>query len=138
MHVQGWINSHKLLDIPLFIGVFLCPWVFLFSLIRSENVGPITFRQLLARFGSAGAALDALPDMAKRGGRRRPIAICSKAVAERELEGPGVFTAGDARRGQSLVVWAISEGREAARAVDQFLMGDTQLPAKGELDLPRG
>jgi DNA processing protein len=55
-------------------------------LIRSENVGPITFRQLLARFGSAGAALDALPELARRGGRRRPIAICSKAVAERELE----------------------------------------------------
>ncbi len=55
-------------------------------LIRSENVGPITFRQLLARFGSAGAALDALPMLARRGGRRRPISICSKAVAERELE----------------------------------------------------
>ncbi|CAG0907430.1 unnamed protein product [Cyprideis torosa] len=35
----------------------------------------------------------------------------------------GVFAAGDMRRGQSLVVWAISEGREAARAVDQFLEG---------------
>jgi DNA processing protein len=54
-------------------------------LIRSENVGPITFRQLLARFGSAGAALNALPELARRGGRRRPIAICSKAVAEAEL-----------------------------------------------------
>ncbi len=54
-------------------------------LIRSENVGPITFRQLLARFGSVGAALDALPDLARRGGRKRPIAICSRAVAEAEL-----------------------------------------------------
>src|SRR5882724_4829498 len=41
---------------------------------------------------------------------------------------PGVFAAGDIRRGQSLVVWAISEGRKAARAVDQFLMGETRLP----------
>ena len=41
---------------------------------------------------------------------------------------PGVFTAGDARRGQSLVVWAIHEGREAAREVDRFLMGETELP----------
>ncbi|HUQ90395.1 MAG TPA: glutamate synthase subunit beta [Bryobacteraceae bacterium] len=41
---------------------------------------------------------------------------------------PGVFAAGDARRGQSLVVWAIAEGRKAARGVDQFLMGETQLP----------
>jgi NAD(P)H-dependent glutamate synthase small subunit len=42
---------------------------------------------------------------------------------------PGVFAAGDCRRGQSLVVWAINEGRGAARAVDQFLMGSTLLPA---------
>jgi glutamate synthase (NADPH/NADH) small chain len=42
---------------------------------------------------------------------------------------PGVFAAGDLRRGQSLVVWAISEGRQAARGVDQFLMGRSDLPA---------
>ncbi len=42
---------------------------------------------------------------------------------------PGVFAAGDARRGQSLVVWAIWEGRECARAVDAFLMGETFLSA---------
>jgi glutamate synthase (NADPH/NADH) small chain len=41
---------------------------------------------------------------------------------------PKVFAAGDMRRGQSLVVWAIREGRQAARAVDQFLMGKTDLP----------
>lgn len=41
---------------------------------------------------------------------------------------PGVFTAGDARRGQSLVVWAISEGRKAARAIDVYLMGKSNLP----------
>src|SRR4051812_37599380 len=40
----------------------------------------------------------------------------------------GVFAAGDMRRGQSLVVWAISEGRQAARAVDEFLMGRSDLP----------
>jgi len=42
---------------------------------------------------------------------------------------PGVFAAGDSRRGQSLVVWAIWEGRECARAVDAYLMGETFLPA---------
>jgi glutamate synthase (NADPH/NADH) small chain len=42
---------------------------------------------------------------------------------------PGVFSCGDARRGQSLVVWAIWEGRECARGVDKFLMGRTDLPA---------
>ena len=41
---------------------------------------------------------------------------------------PKVFAAGDTRRGQSLVVWAIREGRQAARAVDEFLMGSSELP----------
>jgi len=40
----------------------------------------------------------------------------------------GVFAAGDIRRGQSLVVWAIAEGRKAARAIDLRLMGATRLP----------
>jgi glutamate synthase (NADPH/NADH) small chain len=40
----------------------------------------------------------------------------------------GVFAAGDARRGQSLVVWAFNEGRGAARECDRFLMGATNLP----------
>ena len=39
-----------------------------------------------------------------------------------------VFAAGDMRRGQSLVVWAIREGRQCARSVDEFLMGSTELP----------
>jgi glutamate synthase (NADPH/NADH) small chain len=46
---------------------------------------------------------------------------------------PGVFACGDMRRGQSLVVWAIWEGREAARGVDAYLMGRTFLPASPEL-----
>jgi glutamate synthase (NADPH/NADH) small chain len=41
---------------------------------------------------------------------------------------PQVFAAGDIRRGQSLVVWAIREGRQAAHSVDKFLMGSTTLP----------
>lgn len=50
---------------------------------------------------------------------------------------PGVFVAGDQRRGQSLIVWAISEGRQAAHHVDTYLMGYSHLPLKGEGDLPR-
>jgi len=46
-----------------------------------------------------------------------------------------VFTAGDMRRGQSLVVWAISEGRECAKRVDEFLMGESKLEAKDESSL---
>jgi glutamate synthase (NADPH/NADH) small chain len=49
----------------------------------------------------------------------------------------GVFAAGDQRRGQSLIVWAISEGRQAAHHVDKYLMGESHLPLKGDGDLPR-
>ncbi|KPM32597.1 Glutamate synthase [NADPH] small chain [Croceitalea dokdonensis DOKDO 023] len=49
----------------------------------------------------------------------------------------GVFVAGDQRRGQSLIVWAISEGRQAAHHVDAYLMGTSKLPLKGDGDLPR-
>ena len=42
---------------------------------------------------------------------------------------PGVFVAGDMGRGQSLIVWAIAEGRAAAAGVDEYLMGETQLPS---------
>jgi glutamate synthase (NADPH/NADH) small chain len=45
---------------------------------------------------------------------------------------PNIFTAGDMRRGQSLIVWAISEGREAARQVDIYLMGKSDLPTKNQ------
>jgi glutamate synthase (NADPH/NADH) small chain len=46
---------------------------------------------------------------------------------------PGIFVAGDARRGQSLIVWAIWEGREAAVGVDKFLMGHSDLPSSPQL-----
>lgn len=55
-------------------------------LIRSENVGPRTFIRLLERYGSAARALAELPELAKRGGRARPIIVCPKATALRELE----------------------------------------------------
>jgi NAD(P)H-dependent glutamate synthase small subunit len=48
-----------------------------------------------------------------------------------ETSVPGVFAAGDCRRGQSLVVWAINEGRGAARAIDMYLRGHSSLPAPG-------
>ncbi len=56
-------------------------------LIRSENVGPITFFELLRAYGSAAAALEALPELARRGGRARNVKICSAAAAEREIDG---------------------------------------------------
>jgi len=55
-------------------------------LIRSDNVGPVTFRELINHYGGAEFALEALPELSRRGGRRRPIRICPLSVAEAELE----------------------------------------------------
>src|SRR5688572_24465926 len=54
-------------------------------LIRSENVGPRTFRALVNHYGSARAALAALPELARRGGATGPARICSRGEAEREF-----------------------------------------------------
>jgi DNA processing protein len=55
-------------------------------LIRSENIGPATFRQLINHFGSAEKALEALPDLSRRGGATRTLHITTIDEAERELE----------------------------------------------------
>src|SRR5438067_13939098 len=55
-------------------------------LIRSDHVGPRTFRALLAHCGGARAALAALPELARRGGAARAVRICSRQDAERELK----------------------------------------------------
>ena len=52
-------------------------------LIRSENVGPATFRLLVNQFGGARAALDALPGLSRRGGARHALHVCSAEEAER-------------------------------------------------------
>lgn len=58
----------------------------LLRLVRTEGVGPVAFRRLLARFGSAASALDALPRLARDGGRTTPPVIPSPAEASREIE----------------------------------------------------
>ena len=55
-------------------------------LIRSDNVGPATFRQLINVYGSAEAALEALPELARRGGARQSVRITPLSEAEREIE----------------------------------------------------
>ncbi|QCI98042.1 DNA-processing protein DprA [Agrobacterium larrymoorei] len=55
-------------------------------LIRSDNIGPVTFRELINHFGSAEKALEALPDLARRGGGARSPRIAAAADVERELE----------------------------------------------------
>lgn len=80
-------------------------------LIRSENVGPVTFYQLLRRFGSATAALEALPSLANRGGRRAPLALFPRAAAEREL-------AGLDKAGATLLAWGEPDYPPALAAID--------------------
>jgi DNA processing protein len=67
-------------------------------LLRSENVGPATFRLLINRFGSAGAAIEALPELSARGGLKRRIRVCPREDAEREI-------ASAKRLGAKLVAW---------------------------------
>jgi DNA processing protein len=69
-------------------------------LIRSENVGPRTFRALLNHYGDAGAALDALPDLARRGGAAGPVLPCSRADAEREMDAARALGATFVARGE--------------------------------------
>jgi DNA processing protein len=58
-------------------------WLRLF---RTENVGPVTFHRLLERYGSASKALEVLPDLATRGGRKKPLNVPPVAAVEREYE----------------------------------------------------
>lgn len=60
-------------------------------LIRSENVGPVTYHHLVSHYGTASRALEALPDLSRRGGRRKSVVLCSKADAEREIERASAF-----------------------------------------------
>ncbi|MBT6116548.1 MAG: hypothetical protein HOH66_01615 [Rhodospirillaceae bacterium] len=66
-------------------------------LIRSENIGPITFRRLMARFANAAEALAALPTLSRRGGRRGSVRICSLDRAEDE------FAAAEALGGRHII-----------------------------------
>lgn len=63
-------------------------------LARTEGVGPVTYRRLMARFGDAGAALEGLPELARAGGRKEPLRIPSARDAEREMEAVGSAGAG--------------------------------------------
>ncbi len=80
-------------------------------LIRTENVGPVTFYQLLRRFGSAGAALEALPRLATRGGRQATLTICPRGAAEREL-------ADLDKAGVALVAWGEPDYPAALATLD--------------------
>jgi glutamate synthase (NADPH/NADH) small chain len=76
------------------------------------------------------------PTLAERLGLDQDERTNVKGNEKYQTNVPHIFTAGDMRRGQSLIVWAISEGREAAHHVDVFLMGSSKLPIKEGGDLP--
>lgn len=97
-------------------------------LIRTENVGPVTFADLLRRFGTAEAALKALPRLARRGGRLADLRVCPPAEAEREMEAV-------ARAGARLLCLPDPEYPPALRAVDApppviCVRGDTEILAR--------
>jgi glutamate synthase (NADPH) small chain len=68
------------------------------------------------------------PVLMELGVERDPRSNAKAEYGQFATNVPGVFAAGDCRRGQSLVVWAINEGRTAARECDRYLMGRTDLP----------
>ncbi|MEI6985608.1 MAG: DNA-processing protein DprA [Rhodospirillaceae bacterium] len=80
-------------------------------LIRTENVGPITFFRLLDQFGTAASALQRLPEFARRGGRSSPLRVPSRAEVEREVDA-------NARLGARLLAACEPEYPEALAAID--------------------
>jgi DNA processing protein len=80
-------------------------------LIRSDNVGPRTFRALLNRYGSAREALSALPDLARRGGATRAIRVSSREDAEREFKAAK-------SRGVTLVAWGEAHYPQRLQMID--------------------
>lgn len=97
-------------------------------LIRSENVGPITFRQLIRHYGSASRALEALPEASRRGGRRGDIRIFPLTAAETELN--------EAERAGARPLFAIEAGYPQALAATDapppmiYVKGDASLLAR--------
>ena len=92
-------------------------------LIRTPGIGPIAFRQLLLRFGSAEAALAAIPDLARRGGGKAP-AVFARDKAEREIETVGKLGARYLALGQGLYPRLLAELEDAPPLIT----------AKGSLD----
>ena len=107
---------------------------------------------VLVAIGYTGPERDPLLDpLGVPIGARGTVATGARSEAQNEARAPalddrhaagtyatgvdGVFAAGDARRGASLVVWAIAEGRECARDIDRYLTGSTDLPTRGAGDL---
>ncbi len=94
-------------------------------LARSSGIGPVTVRDLIAFTGTAAKALEALPDLARRGGGARPVRICAKAEAEREIEAL-------AKRGARLIARVEPDYPEALAALED---APPVIAVKGRADL---
>jgi NADPH-dependent glutamate synthase beta subunit-like oxidoreductase len=91
------------------------------------NAGQAAQSSLLTEESASGDAYQGLRESVDRSHRRGPGAA-PRGPKAYHTSVEGVLAAGDMRRGQSLVVWAIREGRQGARAVDEWLMGSSDLP----------
>ena len=96
-------------------------------LARSNGIGPVTIRDLIAFYGTATKALEALPDLVRRGGGARPVRVCSKPEAEREIEAL-------AKLGARLIVRSDPDYPEALAALED---APPVITVKGRLELLR-
>src|SRR5919108_4165141 len=94
-------------------------------LARSRGIGPVTIRDLIGYFGTAGKALEALPDLARRGGGARPVRLCTEPEARREMEAL-------AKRGARLIAKPDSDYPEALAALEE---APPVITVKGRSDL---
>ncbi|KAI8586136.1 hypothetical protein BDZ88DRAFT_311821 [Geranomyces variabilis] len=87
---------------------------------------------VLIAMGFLGPEKEVVESLAVRQDARTSNVVTPKGSYATNI--PGVFAAGDVRRGQSLIVWGINEGRQAAREIDVYLMGNTRLPVCGGIE----
>src|SRR3954464_15180489 len=97
-------------------------------LARSSGIGPVTIRDLIAYFGSAAKALEALPDLARRGGGARPVRLFPRSDAEREIEKL-------AKRGARLIARPEPDYPEALAALED---APPVITVKGRAELLEG
>ena len=95
---------------------------------RTDNVGPVTFRRLIDRYGSAAAAIEALPELSRRGGRAKPLTPPRRDVAAKEIESLAAI-------GGWLVCWGDTGYPEPLAAIEDAppvlsVLGDVELPTR--------
>lgn len=100
-------------------------------LIRTENVGPVTYNRLLTRFGTAEKALAALPDLAKRGGKSEGLKACAPETAKKEMDAIEKYGARLVIRGMQEYPQLLAETDDAPPVIT--VLGNAQLLSKTSL-----